>query len=100
MKWTWEHTIASLLFVLTFAPLFLGLTGCAFGGAKENNVVILCEPGAVVEVATDKAIDVIATTDDGKKAVCQKNIAGCVAMPKSVYRQMREAWIAAHPEGK
>jgi hypothetical protein len=91
---------ALVLVVLGSLGMLTVVAGCAFGGAKENNVVILCEPGAVVEVATDKAIDVIATTDDGKKAVCQKNIAGCVAMPKSVYRQMREAWIAAHPEGK
>jgi len=76
--------------------ILVSLSGCAFGGAKETNNVILCEPGAVCRIATDEKIDVIATTDDGKKALCKKNMAGTVAMPDTVYQQLRECWNKAH----
>ena len=76
--------------------LLLALNGCAFGGAKETQTVIFVEPGQVVEIATDSKIPVSA---DGR-TVTQKNIGGCVAMPKSVYRAMREAWLQVHPEAR
>jgi hypothetical protein len=93
-----NHTLHRAVSIFLIAMVLTFIPSCVMGGAHVENNVILCEPGSVVEVATDKPIDVIATTDDGKKAVCKKNIAGTVALPKSVYRQMRECWVASHPD--
>jgi len=85
------------LFCAVAFVTMLAVSGCALGGARETTNVVICEVGEVVEVATDSKIDVIVTTDDGKKAIAKKNMAGTVAMPKSVYRAMRECWLKAHP---
>lgn len=71
------------------------LSGCM--GTIETRKVVLCEPGSVCEIATDKQIDVL---PPGETVTAKKNMAGCVAMPKSVYREMRAAWIAQNPEAK
>lgn len=77
--------------------LVVVLSGC-FGGSK--NRVIMVEPGSVVEVVDDKPVNVEATVTDDKgvkeKVVAKENIAGSVAMPKSVYRKMRTAYIALY----
>lgn len=78
--------------------LLVALPGC-FGGSK--NRIILAEPGSVVEVVDDAKVKVQATvaSEDGKiveKVVAKENIAGTVAMPKSVYRKMRAGYIALY----
>lgn len=83
---------------LAFLFILVALPGC-FGGSK--NRIILAEPGSVVEVVDDKKVKVQATvtSEDGKtaeKVVAEENIAGTVAMPKSVYRKMRAGYIALH----
>ena len=85
---------------LLLGMLIFSLNGCSFGGSHVENNVILCEPGSVLTVATDEKIDVIATTDDGKKALCKKNIAGLRAMPDTVYQQLRDFWNKGHPAEK
>jgi hypothetical protein len=76
------------------------LTGCAFGGAKETNSIVMCEPGSIVEVATDEKIPVITNpgAEPKDQVVAKKNCAGMVLVPKSVYREMRACWVKAHPE--
>lgn len=80
--------------VLPLALLW-ALGGCAFGGAREEITIVMCEPGSVVEIATDNPIAVLAP---GQTQPGKRNMAGAVAMPKSVYRLLREAWVAQHPD--
>jgi hypothetical protein len=78
--------------------LLLGLSGCALGGARTEYRIVLCEPGSVVEIATDRKLPVVATQADGTKVVGERNMAGTVAMPLSVYRELREAWAKQQEE--
>jgi predicted Fe-Mo cluster-binding NifX family protein len=72
------------------------LSGC-FGRA-ERQTVVLVEPGDVVEVTSDKKVEVrtVYTAPDGakKEATDERSIAGTVAMPKSIYKKMRTSYIA------
>jgi len=73
----------------------IACAGCQFGGKETTHQVIMVEPGDVVEIADDHEIQVIAFIPDTKepdgfrKVVTKKKIAGLVAMPKAVYREMR-----------
>jgi len=70
------------------------LSGCAFGGAKVEHTYHLVEPGAVVEAVAGK----VKVRAPGTDAVGDYDPIGKVIMPKSVYREMRAAWIEKHPE--
>jgi hypothetical protein len=80
--------IALTLLVLVLLP------GC-FGGSKTY--IRLVEPGDVVEIVDDKKVQVQVTTKDaaGKSTadVADARLTGAVAMPKSVYRKMRGAYL-------
>ena len=79
----------------------VALSGCKaiqVGGASEVNTIIFVEPGEVCEIAQDEKIEIAVKTPDGKQRTEKKNLAGFVAMPKSVYRQLREDYIKLHPE--
>ncbi len=74
-------------------PILLLLTGC-FGGSKTK--IVMVQPGSVVEVVDEKVkVQVKYKDDDGKDktAVSEANLAGAVAMPLSIYRKMRAAYI-------
>jgi len=72
------------------------LSGC-FGRVRQDTIVMV-EPGDVVEVTSDKKVEVrtVYTKPDGAKeeAIDERSVAGMVAMPKSVYRKMRTSYIA------
>lgn len=72
------------------------LAGCF--GLERKDTIVLVEPGSVVEVTSEKKVDIrtVYTAPDGTKqeAIAERSIAGTVAMPKSVYRKMRESHMA------
>jgi len=73
------------------------LSSCQFGGKETTHEVIIVEPGQVVEIADETQIQVVVKTEAGKQIVTKRKLAGMVAMPKSVYREMR---ARAYPEEK
>lgn len=83
--------------ILAVAPVLPLLSGCQFGGKETTHEVIMVEPGQTVEVADDREIQVIVTDEKGARIVAKKRLAGTVAMPKSVYRELR---ARAYPEEK
>lgn len=90
----------SLPSLLLAGAVLLCLAGCM--GTVERYHVILCEPGAVVQIATDKSIPVRVPDPDDKTGtkfiMTEKNMAGTVAMPKSVYDQLKAEWEKTHPQ--
>jgi len=84
--------IPSRLFAFSIVLAFL-LAGCAsinVGGSKETVIAIFVEPGSAAEIATDKKIPTIVKTKDGNEKMAEeKNLAGFMAMPKSVHRALR-----------
>ena len=79
---------------MVFGTILLGLGGCAFGGAQVVHHYKLVEPGGVVEAVDGKVKVRSPGTDD----VGEISAAGHVLMPKSVYRELRQEWLKAHPE--
>jgi hypothetical protein len=91
-----------LLVMVSVLALLFSLQGCvsAFGGAKVEYKIVMVEPADVLEVADDKPLDVLVkvkNSETGKEemVVAKRNMAGTVAMPKSVYNAMREAALSA-----
>ena len=67
------------------------LAGCMQLGGKATEVeVIMVEPGDTVEIADDREIQIaVPVAGQDKPAIAKKRLAGMVAMPKSVYRELR-----------
>lgn len=69
------------------------LSGCVtLGGAKVTNRYHLVEPGAVVECVEGR----IKVRSPGTDDVGDYDPVGKVIMSKSVYKEMREAWLKEH----
>lgn len=85
---TKDLTAAALPVLMALCCLLL--SGCA----RETHHYHLVEPGAVVEAVEGK----VKVRSPGTDAVGDYDPVGKVIMPKSVYRQLREEWIKAHPE--
>ena len=73
--------------------LALALSGCVFGGTNVVHKYHSVEPGDVVEVVDGKV-----KVKDPKKPdeVGSYDPIGKVLLPKSVYADMREAWLEKH----
>lgn len=89
--------------LMLLGALALALSGCAFGGGTDTHHYHLVEPGAVVEVIDLKGT--CRVRSPGTNEVGVYDPVGKVLMPKSVYREMRQAWIEKHspepaPEAK
>lgn len=87
-----------MLFLEALLPLFGSalimavLVSCSVnvGGSRETVIAIFVEPGAAAEIATDKKIPVIVKTKDKQEKMAEeKNLAGFMAMPKSVHKALR-----------
>jgi hypothetical protein len=76
--------------------ILAALTSCM--GREKKDTIVLVEPGSVVEVTSEKKVEIrtVYTAPDGTKqeAIAERSIAGTVAMPKSIYRKMRESYLA------
>ena len=83
------------IFLAAITVFLLCLAGCQFGGKETTHEVIMIEPGQTVEIADETQIQVIVKKSDGKEVVVRRKLAGTVAMPKSVYRELR---ARAYPE--
>lgn len=81
-----HYEIPALLILFT---LCLVLTGCA--GQKKT--IVLVEPGGTVEIISEKPVQSKVTDDKGDAHIADTKLAGTVAMPKSVYRRLRNAYI-------
>lgn len=77
--------------------MILVLASCQFGGKETTHEVIMVEPGRTVEIADEREIQCIVIDDGGAKIVVRRKLAGTVAMPKAVYRELR---AKAYPEDK
>lgn len=78
-----------------FAALSLCLTGCVFGGTNIVHKYHSVEPGDVVEVVDGKV-----QVKDPKHPdeVGSYDPIGKVLLPKSIYSDMRQAWIEKNGE--
>ncbi len=85
---------------IAFALLLVTMSGCGWAGREEKDTIVMVEPGDTVEVQDSKKVMVHAvyTDDKGNKvdAYEKRSVAGCVAMPKSVYTKMRTGYIALY----
>ena len=84
-----------------FALLVVTLvSSCGFAGRDEKDTIIMVEPGNIVEVQDSAKVMIHTTSKDDKgntiDAYQKRSIAGCVAMPKSVYRKMRSGYTALY----
>jgi hypothetical protein len=86
--------VALALLLVTLA------SGCGFAGREEKDTIIMVEPGDTVEIQDSKKVMVHAVYKDDKgnkvDAYEKRSVAGCVAMPKSVYSKMRVGYIALY----
>lgn len=82
-----------VLVCLICALPFIG--GCQIGGTHETHDILFVEPGATVEIATDKKIPIIAKNAKNEEVLGERSLAGQVSMPKSVYRELL---VKAYPE--
>jgi hypothetical protein len=83
--------------VLVLALLIGSITGCVYAGKKLTVNHILIDAGGYVEIAQDEPI--LLTYQKEKTQITEpRNMAGAYALPKSVYNELRAAWIKAHPE--
>lgn len=80
------HELPNLLIPLMLVFL---LTGCA----GQKNSIVMVEPGGTIEIVTDKPVKGRVTDDKGQGYIADTKLAGAVAMPKSVYRRLRNAYI-------
>ena len=84
LRW-WEY-ILGLAFLCSWPFIH---SGCQFGGKETTHEVIMIEPGQTVEIADENQIQIIVKKSDGREIVARRKLAGCVAIPKSVYRELR-----------
>ena len=91
-----EKLLDAFMAICVAVLIVTALTGC-FGRDRKDTIVMV-EPGSVVEVTSEKKVEIrtVYTAPDGTKqeAIAERSIAGTVAMPKSVYRKMRESYMA------
>ena len=90
----------SNIFVVGCLLVVIGLVGCQFGGKETTHEVILIEPGQTVEIADEHLVQcLVKVVKNGKEeeVVVKRKLAGTVAMPKTVYREMRKK---AYPDEK
>lgn len=84
--------------IATVALALLLLPGCF--NVQERETIVMVEPGDVVEVVQEKKVKVRVAYKDksgqSADAIQEKNIAGMVAMPRSVYRKIRATYIATY----
>lgn len=72
------------------------LTGCVYGGKKLTVNHILIDAGGYVEIAQDEPI--LLKYMKKESVIEPRNMAGAYAVPKSVYNELRNAWLKTHPE--
>ena len=86
--------------VILALTLILCMSGCTLGGAKVQHATVFVEPGGVARIGTDKKLPVVAKDDKGADVYEERNVGGMVVKPKSVYNELREAWLKQQAEKK
>lgn len=96
-----RRTRRQVLAGIALAALAAATPGCAvaLGGATVKEEIIFVEPGAAVEIATDKPVKCRAVDEKGAEALAEKNLAGFMALPKSVYQKYLDCWNKSHQVG-